>query len=494
MTPTPHATQANAVSLPQDISPALQRALLAGIMKQDFEAFNARAFEYLQGTKLEPTWHLSAIAQVLHGIAEGQIKRLLITMPPRSLKSHTVSTAFPAWLMARDPRLNILCTSYSDDLAISFANDWRRLLDAPWFKSSYPEARISQRKNREGETRMCKGGSRLSVPAGGSITGRGADLIIIDDPLKASDAYSDAIRSRINDWFGRVVVSRLNDKRTGAIIVVMQRLHPDDLAGKLLEEGGWHHLNLPAVTPVDLSVPLTKGRVHAWTPLQAIREPGPILDDLKRTMGSREFNAQYLQTPVPQDGNVIKLKYFSRFDPQTAPAGKHTKVLSIDTASSDSKSADYSVIQAWEIRGKDYFLTDVRKGQWDYPTLKKNALELSRALGRPRILVEEMGVGFALIKELKASGCNPIKIKLKGSKEQRLTEVLPVIESGRVNLPQNSNWLGDFEAELVSFPAGRNDDQVDTMTQFLNWAERHRPQKFKPTPLRFVPGRGLERI
>ena len=465
-------------------SAAFNRALLGKLFRTDFCKFNERAFEELHGSPLVPCWHHQAIASVLEHVASGKLKRVLITMPPRSLKSHMISVAFPAWLMGLDPTKRIITTSYGEELAVTFANEWRRILQSQWYKFAFPKAQVSPRKNREGETHLTKGGSRLSLSAGGPLTGRGADLIIVDDPLKSSDAYFEAARSRINDWFGQTLVSRLNNKRTGAIIVVMQRLHPDDLAGNLIEKGEWVHLNLPAIAPTNTLIDLGHGKEMQWLagePLQLQREPLDILESLKRDIGTRDFNAQYLQTPVPDEGNVIKLTYFQRGTPETDASGKTELVISVDTANVGKKTSDFSVIQVWQTFGKSFLLVDQVRGQWDYPKLRSELASISEKLGRPRILIEEAGVAFALIKEIRLDGHNAKVVRPIGSKEQRLAKVLPMIESEHIFLPEHAGWLGDFEAEIAAFPAGRYDDQVDAMTQFLGWAQSY--SSFDPSTI-----------
>ncbi len=471
------------------LSPTLQRALVGQVLVRSFKHFSIRAFEELQGSELEPTWHLDAIARVLMQIESGELRRVLITLPPRSLKSHMISVAFPAWLMGRNPSLKIIATSYGEELAVLFANEWRRLLGAQWYQSAFPSTRITHRKDREGETHLTQGGHRLSVSAGGQLTGRGADIIIVDDPLKAAEAHSQPTRTRINDWFGQTLLSRLNDKRTGAIVVVMQRLHIDDLAGKLINEGGWHHLNLPAIAPMSMQVPLLGAKSYQWRvgePLQNSREPIEVLDQVQRSMGAASFSAQYLQNPIPTQGNMIGLKYFQRFDPTTLRSRGHKTVISIDTANSGGASSDFSVIQTWQQVENNYYLVDMLRGRWDYPELKATVERLSAGLRHPRILIEEAGIAFGLTKELRASGCNCSAIKPRESKEQRVSRILPIIESERIFLPLSADWLDAFQAEIAAFPSGKHDDQVDAMSQFLNWAARQLPPDFKLPPIRVI--------
>src|SRR5262249_45087717 len=190
------------------------------------------------------SWHIDAIAYQLERIRRGEIRRLIINMPPRSLKSITASVAFPAFLLGHDPTKRIICVSYSGDLAKKHSNDFRAVLESAWYRSIFPDSRIGLYKNTETEIELIKRGFRLATSVGGTLTGRGGDTIIIDDPLKPDDAYSESRRTAANQWFANTLLSRLDDKRTGAIVVVMQRVHLDDLTGYLLGQSNeWEVLS-----------------------------------------------------------------------------------------------------------------------------------------------------------------------------------------------------------------------------------------------------------
>jgi hypothetical protein len=176
------------------------------------------------------SWHLEAIAYQLERLRRGEIRRLIINMPPRSLKSISASVAFPAFVLGHDPTRRIICVSYSGDLAKKHANDFRAVAEARWYQDLFPGMRIGQ-KDSESEIELTARGFRVATSVGGTLTGRGGDLIIIDDPLKPDDAYSDVKRNGANEWFKNTLISRLDDKRTGAILIVMQRVHMDDLTG-----------------------------------------------------------------------------------------------------------------------------------------------------------------------------------------------------------------------------------------------------------------------
>jgi hypothetical protein len=226
------------------------RTALDASTRQDLGVFIRRCFATVSpASEYLHNWHIDAIAHHLELVRLGEIKRLIITMPPRSLKSICASIAFPAWLLGHDPGRRIICASYAQDLSASLANQFRAVLASDWYMRTFPRARIDPSKNTETEVMTTGRGSRFATSVGGTLTGRGGSLIIIDDPLKPSEGMSETKRVHAQQWFDNTVYSRLDDKRQDAIVLVMQRLHMDDLAGYLLEKGGWTHLNLPAIAP-----------------------------------------------------------------------------------------------------------------------------------------------------------------------------------------------------------------------------------------------------
>ncbi len=476
-----------------DLSPGLSRAFLDAVLRRDLVHFADIAFRELNsGAALKESWHHRAIAAALQDVYEGRTKRLLITMPPRSLKSHLVSVAGPAWLCGHDPTQKVLTVSHGIDLAVSFGNQWRQLVLAPWYRRVFGNTAIKGKKNKESEAHLTRGGYRLNFGANGPITGRGADLIIVDDPMKAQDAHSNTERLKLSRWFDETLVSRLNDKQNGAIIVVMQRLHIDDLAAHLLEKGGWKHLDLPAIAPCNMAVELGRGEVFQFVEgmaLQPEREPHPVLDQLKADMGRGAFSAQYLQNPVPFEGNVIKIGDFGRDAPgcSTSDPTDDTTFLSVDCAGGTSETSDYTVVQTWRTIDGQLFLIDQRRGRWVYPELKAQVMEESKKHGEPRILIENASSGISLIQELKKErGFAPISIKPDGNKLQRLDQALPMIESGKVHLPKSAPWLDAFETETKSFPGVKHDDQVDAMTQAINWHRDKYRRPFKIPDIRLM--------
>ena len=290
--------------------------LIDAISRVDLYSFVQRIFPIVSaGSPFLPNWHIEAMTYALTGVMRGETKRQIITVPPRSLKSICASVAFPAFVLGHDPTRRIICVSYSEGLARKHANDFRAVMRSPLYRRLFPGTRISAAKDTELEVMTTARGFRYATSVGGTLTGRGGNLLILDDPLNAQDAHSERARESLKQWYANTLLSRLDNKADDAIIVVTQRLHVDDLVGHLLEEGGWTELSLPAIAEVEQVVPLGPDRYHyrkVGELLHPEREPAWALENLKRTMGSIDFAAQYQQQPVPPGGNLIKWDWFPR--------------------------------------------------------------------------------------------------------------------------------------------------------------------------------------
>ena len=257
--------------------------LVNAACRDDFVSFIRKCFEILSpGTSFQANWHIYALAYHLEQVRLGKIKRLIINMPPRSLKSIVSSVAFPAYILGHDPALRIIAVSYGADLAVKHANDFRAVVESTWYRGVFPWMRVSGAKNTEFEVLTTRQGYRLATSVDGTLTGRGGDIVIIDDPLKPSDALSDSKRERVNDWFSNTLLSRLDDKQTGAIVIVMQRLHMDDLTGRLLRASNdWTLLSLPAIAEQDETIPIGPKEDHfrrVGELLHPEREPISVLE------------------------------------------------------------------------------------------------------------------------------------------------------------------------------------------------------------------------
>jgi predicted phage terminase large subunit-like protein len=456
-------------------SPQMSSALLNAILRSDLQSFIRKVFGTLNpSTPYLDNWHIAAIAWQLEQVRLGQTKRLIITMPPRSLKSISASVAFPAFIHGHDPSKSIICVSYGQDLATKMQNDYRSVLASRWYQNLFPATRIGAVKDSENEVMLTGRGLRLATSISGTLTGRGGDIVIIDDPLKPIDALSDVKRNAVNEWFGSTLLSRLNDKQTGAIIIVTQRVHADDLVGHVLERSGedWMLLELPAIAFSDVVIPIGLTRRYhrrADEVLHPAREPGHILDSIRKELGSEAFAAQYLQCPVPPGGNLFKRDWLYRYTEMPADDEDGSTYQSWDTASKTAAQNDYSVCTTWRVIKGKYYLLDVIRGKFEYPELKAKAIEAAQSWNPSHVLIEDTGVGTGLIAELVYESINAIGVQPVQSKIARASIQSAKFEAERVLFPPAAPWLSDLEAELLAFPSGRHDDQVDSIVQMLGY-------------------------
>ncbi len=452
--------------------------LQAALLRSDFEFFFEKTFATVRpGAPFLRNWHHEAIAHHLELLRLGKITRLIINIPPRSLKSVIASVAYPAFLLGHNPAERIICVSYAAELARSLANDFRAVLETPWYRRAFPGTIVGKWKDAQSEVAFTRHGHRIAASTEGTLTGRGGDYIIIDDPLKPTDANSQAKREACNQWFLNTLLSRLDDKRTGRIAIVMQRLHIDDLVGFVTRgNDDWTILSLPAEAEDETQIPIGEGRFYtrkAGELLHAEREPPYVLERTKRDLGSAIYAAQHQQAPVPADGAMVKRSWVVReavFPPKTSSC----KVLqSWDTASKAGPDNDWSVCTTW-LRTKDdrNYLLDVLRGRYDYPTLKARAIAHARHWQPMAVLIEDAGTGTALIPELKREGIAAVGIRAEHDKIARMSIHSAKFEAGLVMFPLQAPWLADLEAELFAFPGGRNDDQVDSISQALAYRQR----------------------
>jgi predicted phage terminase large subunit-like protein len=440
--------------------------------RTDFVSFVGKCFHLVRpGVQFQMNHHIEAMGYELERVRCGENRRLIINLPPRSLKSLVCSVAWPAYILGHDPSKNIVVSSYNSDLAIKLSNDCRAVMSSNVYQCIFPWTKISRAKNSEFEFTTTRQGFRLATSIHGTLTGRGGDILIIDDPMKPIDALSDKRRKRVNHLFKNTVRSRLDDQRKGAVVIVMQRLHPEDLVGMLLRESdGWTVLSLPAIAEQPQRVQIGPDKYHlrqVGDPLHAERAPASELERLRVELGPEIFAAHYQQAPDRPGGGLIQRDSILRYERLPAP-GPSTRILqSWDTASMQGEQNDWSVCTTWMIHEKKYYLMDELRGRFDYPTLKAQAIAHARAYKTHAILVENAGVGTALIAELRNAGLSAVAVK--PNKVVRMSIQAAKFASGRVLFPQHASWLAVLEAELFAFPHGRHDDQVDSIAQALTY-------------------------
>ena len=451
------------------------RDILNAALREDLASFIAKTYATVDGSQpFLSNWHIELMADRLERAYRGEITRLLITLPPRNLKSICASVAFPAWVLGKDPTARFICSCYSGDLSGKHARDCRAVLESAWYREAFPKTRLNKKKTAEGDFETTAKGYRFSTSVGGTLTGRGGNFLIIDDPIKPDDAFSEPKRNSVKQWFDGTLYSRLDDKRTGVIVLIMQRIHVDDLAAHVLEKENWTHLNLPAIAESHERHELRDGRVFTRDPgdvLHDEREPIEVLEKVKANLGAFYFNAQYQQTPVPACGNLLKWEWFESYDELPPTTSSNDEVVqSWDTAMKAHDGSDWSACTTWAIRGEDYYLIDVFRARLDFPTLKRKVEELKIEFSATTVLIEDKGSGTGLIQQLRNENkVRPIDIQPEGSKADRIVAQSAQIEAGRVHLPATATWLEEFRVELLGFPLSKHDDQVDSLSQFLGW-------------------------
>src|SRR6202047_2171151 len=296
----------------------------AAILRRDLMSFIERSFYELNPqTDLQRPPLLELIAAKLEAWRRGRINRLIINLPPRQLKSHCASVAFPAWYLAHHPAAHIICASYGQDLADKFARDCRRVMTSAWYRRLFA-VRLADRQAVH-DFATTEQGTRMATSVGGVLTGRGADLIIIDDPLKPDEALSESRRKAVNEWYDHTLLSRLNDKAQGCIIIIMQRLHQDDLVGHVVEQEAWEVLSFPAIAEADethlIESPLGRRSFERRVGdiLHPEREPATTLARIRETITEYTFAAQYQQNPTPLGGAMVKTAWLRYYEPGERP-------------------------------------------------------------------------------------------------------------------------------------------------------------------------------
>jgi predicted phage terminase large subunit-like protein len=458
------------------------------VLRRDLYAFIQRSFSELSPTtEFIDNWHIQVVASALEACRRGEITRLIINQPPRSLKSHCASVAFVAFLLGHDPSAQIICASYGQDLANKHALDCRTIVGSAWYRALFPRTRLSPERQAIQEFMTTQQGFRLSTSVGGALTGRGASFIIIDDPLKPDEALSDSQRKAVNDWFDDTLYSRLNDKRKGRIILIMQRLHEDDLVGHVLGGEPWKVIRFPAIAEEDethvIQTPYGTRRFErrAGEALHPGREPLEVLNRIRETQGEYNFAGQYQQAPAPLGGGLVKAEWFKTHTAADLPARFETTFQSWDTANKPAELSDYSVCTTWGIKAKHVYLLHVFRKRLGYPELKRAVRDQAEAFGPKTILIEDKASGTQLIQELVSEGMHAVKkYEPTMDKIMRMNSVTNTIENGFAHLPDKAAWLGEYLHELTSFPNGKYDDQADSTSQALDW--------FKQQNMTRVPG------
>jgi hypothetical protein len=452
-----------------------QEMLYLAAVKSDLKMFLRHAFRLMNpNTAFMENWHIDSIVYELELAIKGEQSRLIINLPPRYLKSFIISVVLPAFILGNDPTAKIICISYSDQLGKHLASEFKRIVEADWYHQLYPD--VTPMKSTENDFKTDRGGRRYTTSVGGSLTGIGGDFIFIDDSIKPDDAKSDLLREKTNDWYTSTVLSRLDDKQKGILIVVMQRLHVSDLTGFIEKKGGYRKISYPAIATKDEEIRLSATEVHcrkAGEALHEARESLELLHQIRNDMGSN-FVAQYQQTPEAPEGTIFKQRYIQYIDSELEIKSKGFRWVSIDAAASTSESANFSAITHGYSNAEGHFVLSAERGHFDYETLRAKVENYFKSFPDVTFIVEVASAGISLREWMLKMGVRHITHFAKYSKEARAYLVVPVFEQKRVfflNILGKNAWLKSVIDELLAFPKGKNDDQVDSLVQAIRWAE-----------------------
>jgi predicted phage terminase large subunit-like protein len=467
------------------IGEAIRRAVGAlSVERMEFADFARKAWHVIEpATDLEWNWHIDLLCDHLEALYLGRATRLAVNMPPRTIKSIFCSVLWPCWLWTRRPWTRFIFSSYSQDLATEFSVKRRRVITSEWYQARWGAiVRLQDDKDLKTEFENTQTGVMSTTSTGGTVTGKGADVIVIDDPQNPKMAESEPLRKQANDHYSNTLVTRLNDKKRGVILLTQQRLHVDDNTGRALSEGGWNHLEVPAFFERLRTYlgPVSKRRFErkAGTFLQPSREGRAEFDKMRRAMGSRAHDAQYQQKPSSETGNVWKRRWWQFYT--ELPGGFDLQLQSWDLTFKKTKAGSYIVGQVWGLRGSQKYLLDQMRFRGDYPESKRaiRSLTLKWPMAAAK-LVEDKANGPALIADLRSTISGIVAVEPVGDKSVRAHAVAPTIEAGDVWLPHpdicpvdpdsgsGRPWVEDYLEECSAFPEAPQDDQVDCTSQAL---------------------------
>lgn len=416
--------------------------------------------------------HNELIAKTLDEIVNNPYhhsRRIMIFAPPRHGKSYLTSESFPAYFLGRFPNKYIIHCTYSDELALDFGNKVKHQLKDPQFQELFPNCSLKGQSQSQSKITTTAGGAYFAVGVGGAITGRGAHLLLIDDPLKGrAEADSETTRKKLKEWYRSVAYTRL---MPGASIVIIQtRWHYDDLSGWLLEEqkknprsDKWTVIDLKAIAEEGDILGRKVGEA-LWTSDFPIER----LMSIKETLGTREFSSLYQQVPTSDEDAILKLEWFNRYN--SLPVDSYMRVHSWDTGIKEAEVNDPTCFQSWHMSPKGYYLADCISRRLQFPDLLRLVINLYERDKPDAVLIEDKGSGQQLLQVLRETTRIPaIGIQANVSKVFRAQAISATIESGCVYLPESSSWLYEFESQIAQFPAAAHDDYVDAMTQALGY-------------------------
>lgn len=438
-----------------------------------FGTFLRRCFhELLPGNKFLHGWYIDLLSETLEMVENGKIKRLIVCMPPRHLKSIAVSTAFPAWTIGRDPTKKIIVASYAMPLAEKLSVDTRNLMKSYWYKSIFPMVRWSCDVNSKKKFSTKQGGFRLATSVNGSLTGEGGDLLIADDPQKPLNMANKKYREKTFDWFLNTFLSRLNSQKKGAVIIVMQRLHYDDIVGRLTnhakfenileKHNGWTVLNLTLIA--EKMEPFRKKDEILNAESMSYQEA----ENIKKEIGEMYFQAQYQQSPLLCESGILPKSFIHYSNCDIEKSIQNGVFISVDVAQKCGYDNDFTAISLWTVENKTAVMFDCMNIKMEIDGVIKTLNNLLMQYNVCKILIEDKGSGTAVIQTMMQKFPSQIEaIQVKSSKSVRLYLAMPLLEKKTIMFHEKLSQ--DVVEQLLAFPNIKHDDIVDSITQFAYW-------------------------
>lgn len=423
-------------------------------------------------------WHIDAIAEHLMAVSRGEIRNLIISVPPRHMKSIEVGVMWPSWDWLKNPAKRWIYGAYAKSLSVRDSIKCRNVIQSWLYQETFkPTWQLSDDQNQKLRFNNTATGYRIATSVDGTGTGEGGDVIVVDDPMKATDAESETMRENVINWWDQEMSTRGNNPETAARVIIMQRLHSKDLAGHCAQQGGYDILRLPAeyddkktITSIGWEDPRrTKGEL-LW-PQRFTKE---ALEPLKKKLGSRGTAAQLQQDPKASEDGLFKRKWW-KFYKQPPARGQFLRVFQFwDSAQKPGISNDNSVCATWGQTTSGFYLLDLWKGKVEYPQLIITAKLLFNKWTPNAIVVEDKGSGISLIQDLRQNTTIPVLAYDPGQRDKqvRAAAATPAVESGNCFLPEDHPEIEDFIREHEQFPDGDHDDQVDTTSQMVEYFSR----------------------
>lgn len=476
-------------------------AFANALCREHFSAFAQRAFNVIEpATKWDHNWHVDVVAEHLESSYRGELPRLIINIPPRSLKSYLVSTAFPAWVLGHAPHSKFICTSYGFEVVEANARRCKQIIMSEWYKQLFPRVKISPLLDRITNFETTEGGQYYAASALSPLTGIGADYILADDLIKPMEALSDTVRNSTNNNIRSTLLNRFNDRRTGRFIMVMQRLHDDDPTGHLIRDGGYHNIVLPAETKQEITITL---KDKTWImPANSLLFPErlsrEVLDRIRLDMSEYNYAGQYLQSPVPMGGGEFKDNWMQYYAQGSIKPKQMNVYMIIDQAGGEElnrkkkKLSDWTVINVIGLADdNNIYILDIVRDRFN-PTERIETIFMmhrkwNAICGKPpKVGCEQIGLmtDVHYIRERQKQDAYHFPIIPLGSgqrisKEERIRVMIPDMQKSRWYMPGSLTYMDcegrkwDLTRELVdvemgTFPKSRYDDILDTCSRLYD--------------------------